>query len=88
MYTNCVCIVKCHLHMCVLAFQPVVLQCACCTCVIITDTLVVHVLWCVKSGRHCFSCRSLLLGTSAPNDNVTVGEEGGANLPKPVIDLN
>ena len=25
-------------------------------------------LWCVKSGRHCFSCRSLLLGTSAPND--------------------
>ena len=26
------------------------------------------VLWCIKSGRHCFSCRSLLLGTSAPND--------------------
>ena len=25
-------------------------------------------LWRVKSGRHCFSCRSLLLGTSAPND--------------------
>ena len=48
--------------MCVLAFQPVVLQYACCTCVIITDTLVVH--------------------------NVTMGEEGGANLPKPVIDLN
>ena len=21
-----------------------------------------------KSGRHCFSCRSLLLGTSVPND--------------------
>ena len=26
------------------------------------------VLWCIKYGRHCFSCRSLLLGTSAPND--------------------
>ena len=25
-------------------------------------------LWRVKSGRHCFSCRSLPLGTSAPND--------------------
>ena len=22
-----------------------------------------------KFGRHCFSCRSLLLGTSAPNDS-------------------
>ena len=26
------------------------------------------VLWRVKSGRHCSSCRSLLLGTSTPND--------------------
>ena len=25
-------------------------------------------MWCVKSGCHCFSCQSLLLGTSAPND--------------------
>ena len=48
----------------VLAFQPVVLQCACCTCVIITDTLVVDTI------------------------EITVVEEGGANLPKPVIYLN
>ena len=48
----------------VFAFHPVVLQCAHSTCVIITDTLVVHTI------------------------EIAVVEEGGANLPKPVIYLN
>ena len=47
--------------MCVFAFQPVVLQCAYCTSVIITDALVVHTI------------------------EITVVDEGGTDLPKPVI---
>ena len=41
-----------------------------CTSVCFSQTMRILgcVLWCVKSGRHCFSCRSLLLGTSTPND--------------------
>ena len=46
---------------CVFAFQPVVLQCAYCTSVIITDALVVHTI------------------------EITVVDEGGNDLPKPVI---
>ena len=45
------------------------------------------VLWCVKSGRHCFSCRSLLLGTSVPNDEMkahpqsTIPDKSALHLP-------
>ena len=50
--------------MCVFAFQPVVLQCAYCTSVIITHALVVH------------------------TTEITVVDEGGTDLSKPVIYLN
>ena len=50
--------------MCVFAFQPVVLECAYCTSVIITDTLVVY------------------------TTEIAVVDEGGANLPNPVIYFN
>ena len=49
---------------CVFTFQPVVLQCAYCASVIITNALVVHTI------------------------KITVVDEGGTDLPKPVIYLN